>query len=170
MSDSVLPDIPHLAGEFYLWLWWSIDRSDSHIVLPDPVGAVDIWMDERLAFRVPGESKVTVVLTGANPSESLESRASLRGGKILDELKLGIRVADREYNATIKGPNMELRSVKLPSIIEDDLDVILHERLALYEELNHVFAALYRQFAAARTSPTWEGEVVSAIVDWANAQ
>ena len=166
MNDAALPDVPHLASEFYLWLWWRIDLADSHITLPAPLGGVDIWVDERLAFRAPGESKVTVVLTGDNPAESLESRASLRGGKVLDELRLGIRLDDREYMVTIKGPAMELRGVKMPSIIEDDVDVILQERMALYEELNSVFAALYREFSTVRTSAVWMSDVVPSVIEW----
>ena len=112
MSDTKVPEglpiVPHLSGEFFAWLWWTSEQRGSSFDLGPPVGAVDVWVDERLAFRNAEETKVSAVMTGDNPSASLEARAALAGGKILQEIRLGLRREDREYFVTLKGPAMDL--------------------------------------------------------------
>ncbi|MFT7519749.1 MAG: hypothetical protein ACI9MC_001893, partial [Kiritimatiellia bacterium] len=73
-THEALPILPHLASEFYLWLWWSSEMNSGGFDLPDPVGHIDLWIDDRLAFRVPGDKKVTAVLTGDSPAETLEAK------------------------------------------------------------------------------------------------
>jgi hypothetical protein len=68
------------------------------------VGAIHLWVDDRLAFRRPEDTKVTAVMTGENPAASLEARAALAGGKVLQEIRVGLRRDDREFFFTLKGP------------------------------------------------------------------
>ena len=115
MSDDGLPVLPHIAGEFYVWLWWASEIQSAQFHLDDPVGIIDLWVDERLAFRIVGETKVTAVMTGEASSTSLEARAALAGGKILQEIRIFLRRDDREFSVTLKGPEMHSTAVKLPN-------------------------------------------------------
>src|SRR5688572_27418516 len=107
MSDG-LPVPSHLAGEFYAWLWYASEDQGGSFALPHPVGRVDVWVDERIAFRNPDEQKVAAVMTGENPAGTLEARAALAGGKVLQDLRIGVRRDDREFIVTLKGPAMSL--------------------------------------------------------------
>lgn len=101
MSAAEVTPIPaHVAGELYVWLWWASEQSGGAFDLPDPVGRITLWVDDRLAFRRPDDSKVTAVITGENPSTTLEARAALAGGKVLQELRIGLRRDDREFFVT----------------------------------------------------------------------
>lgn len=168
MSDAAegLPILPHLASEFYVWLWWASEVRGSHFTLPDPVGAIDLWVDERLAFRSANDTKVTAVMTGEAPSTSLEARAALAGGKVLQELRVGIRRDDREFTVTLKGPAIHTTGLKLPQVVSEGLEEILYDRMFLYQELNLVLAALYREFAGERVSEVWEAETLPALKKW----
>ncbi|MEQ1564902.1 MAG: hypothetical protein ABMA64_04635 [Myxococcota bacterium] len=169
MSTSAaegLPIVPHMSGEFYAWLWWSSERQGSAFDLGAPVGPVDVWIDERLAFRNADDSKVSAVMTGENPSASLESRAALAGGKVLHEIRLGIRREDREFFVTLKGPAMHLTGLKLPAVVTDGGDEVVFERVHLYDEACFVLAALLRQYAVVRTGPAWQDEVLPGLHAW----
>ena len=76
MSEAT-PIPAHLAGELYLWLWFASEQQQGVFELPDPVGRITLWVDARLAFRRPEDNKPTSVMTGENPSASLEARDRL---------------------------------------------------------------------------------------------
>lgn len=166
MSAEATPTLPHVTSEFYVWLWWHIERFGGEMVLPDPVGPIDVWIDERLAFRVPGEPKVTAVITGDNPSATLESRAALAGGKVLDQVRIGLRRDSREFLVTLKGAAMDLTQVKLPTVLDSAEDEVVYDRMFLYEELCLVMGGLFNRFADLRTSSDWESDAGADLRKW----
>jgi hypothetical protein len=167
MSDAEgLPIVPHVAGEFYTWLWWASERQGSTFDLGSPIGTVDVWVDERLAFRNVDDSKISAVMTGQNPAATLEARAALAGGKVLQEIRLGIRREDREYFVTLKGPAMHFTALKLPQVVKEGGEEVVYERIHLYDEVCFVISGLFRRFADVRTQPEWQADVLPGLHDW----
>lgn len=168
MSEAAegLPVIPHITGEFYTWLWWSSETQRAVFDLPDPIGRVELWVDERLAFRSPEDTKVVAIMTGDNPAATLEARAALAGGKVLHEIRVGIRRDDREYYATLKGPQAHMTALKLPQVVTEGGEEVLYERVHLYEEICFVLAGLFREFARLRTGSAWQSDVQPALQSW----
>lgn len=166
MSDGT-PTPAHVAGEFYVWLWYVTEAEGSNFDLGDPVGRFDLWVDDRLAFRSPDDAKVSATMTGENPSRTLEARAALAGGKVLQELRLGLRRDDREFEFTLRGPAMDLVRVKLPQVV--DGDEAIFDRMHLNDELCFIVEALFRRFAAERTTDRWARDVLPALRAWALA-
>lgn len=169
-SEDGLPILPHIAGEFYVWLWWASEVQSSSFDLADPIGSVDCWVDERLAFRQVGETKVTAIMTGEDSSTSLEARAALAGGKILNDIRIFIRRDDREFSVTLKGPEVHTTGVKLPQVVSDGEEEVLYDRMFLYAELTMIIGALFERFAEQRTSDAWNEEVLPAMREWVWAQ
>jgi hypothetical protein len=161
-----LPILPHLAGEFYTWLWWRSEAQENRFDLGGDVGPVELWVDERLAFRTAGDTKVVAVLTGDNPSTALEARAALVGGKVVHELRFGMRRDDREFLFTLKGAAMDLQGVKLPQVLADGAEEALFDRMFHYDELCHVLAAFYTEFARIRTTEGWKDDVLPGLQAW----
>lgn len=166
MSAEGLPTPSYLASEFYAWLWYTSEQNSGHFGLPDPVGPVDVWVDERIAFRNPEEQKVAAVMTGENPSATLEARAALAGGKVLQDLRIGIRRDDREFVCTLKGPAMHLQGLKLPQVVSDGGEEVLLDRMHLYEEFCLVLAGLFREYSALRRSDGWSSDVLPELERW----
>jgi hypothetical protein len=159
------PVVPHLAAEFLAWLWWTIDLQESKFEL-DEVGRVEVWVDQRLSFRRPEDTKVSVVLTGENPASGLEAKAALEDHKVVHELRLGIRRDEREYTVSLRGPGLDITGAKLPQVTAENMEAEVYDRMFLYEELDHILKALYGSFAALRTSKDWDQVVVPALRDW----
>jgi len=169
MSDETedgLPSPPHISSEFYVWLWWESERNGGHFSVGDPIGEVDVWVDARLAFRRPGDSKITAVLTGDDASTTLESRAALAGGKVVDEVRLRITRDEREYSVSLKGATVAIQRAKLPPSGTDADESPLYDRMFHYEELEKIVAALFRTFTAARMADKWESETLPAMKAW----
>jgi hypothetical protein len=163
-EEGPRPVLPHMAGEFYAWVWWRSEEQSGRFDLGEALGKVDLWVDERLAFRNPEDSKVSAVMTGDNPSATLEARAALAGGKVIAELRLGLRRDDREFIFSLKGPAMDLQRMRVPQMVKGG-DEAIYDRMHLYEELFTLVSGLYAQFAAERTSSGW-ADTVAAMRGW----
>lgn len=169
-QTEATPILPHLASEFYLWLWWKSENSGGSFDLGDPAGRIDLWVDDRLAFRIPGDKKVTAVLTGDNPSETLEAKAALYGGKVLNDIRLRIKRDDRDFVVTLKGPEMHMTRISLPQALQDSAEEAIYDRLFLYDELCFVVGALFTAFCDARLGSGWADDTVPALRRWVEGE
>jgi recombination associated protein RdgC len=169
-ASEATPIPPHLASEFYTWLWWASEQRGGAFDLPDPVGRIIVWVDDRLAFRRPDDSKVTAIMTGENPSTTLEARAALAGGKVVNDLSIGMTRDEKEFSATLKGPELHLTKLKLPQVLSEDANEAVSDRMFLYEEFVFLVSGLVRQYAAERTAPTWSSETLPAMRRWLAAE
>jgi len=171
MDDTVGEGVPpHVASEFYLWLWYTSDGNGGTFTFED--GSVaQCWVEDRLAFRSAGEEKVSAVLTGESPGTTPEARAAVRGGKVLRDVRLAVRRSDREYSVTLRGPAVELAGAKVPGLVRagDEAETV-YERMFLYEELHWVVAQLFRAFGRERASQGWRESVVPAMRAWLEAR
>jgi len=155
----------HVACEFLAWVWFESERTGGRMDLGEPIGVVDVWVDERLAFRDSSDDRPRAVLTGENPSQTLEARAALAGGKLLRELQLGIRREEREYSVTLKGTILDMSGVKLPPG-EAEEDSVIYDRMFFYEELYSVLSKLLEAFAIVRTTEAWDQGTKDAMAEW----
>jgi hypothetical protein len=130
------------------------------------MGQIEAWVDERLTFRRPGDTKVSAVLTGDDASTTLESRAALAGGKVVDEIRLRIRRDDREYSVSLKGAAVAIQRAKLPPSGTDADESPLYDRMFHYEELEKVVGALFVAFAKVRQADSWESDTLPKMKTW----
>lgn len=165
-ANEATPIPPHLAGELYLWLWWASEEQQGRFELGQPVGAIHLWVDDRLAFRRPDDTKISAVMTGENPASSLEARAALAGGKVLQDIKIGIRRDDREFSLVLRGPGMFIGGLKVPQVLSEEKDEAVVDRMFLIEEVQFILDGLLQAFAAVRASPRWRDEVLPRMRAW----
>jgi len=164
MTDP-LPLLPHLTPEFLTWLWFASERDLGTFPLGE--GAeVHAWVDDRLSFRTADDDRPRAVLTGENPAASLEARAALAGGKLVRDLRLGLRREDREYALVIRGSNLDLAGARLPGMFKGTEDEALFDRMFLLEELRGLIRTLFVRFAEERTALTWQTETLPAMQAW----
>jgi len=160
------PVPPTLSSEFYLWLWHGSQERSGRFDLGATGERIELYVEDRLAFRSPGETRVSAVLTGDNPAETIEARAAVFGGKILQECRIRIRRDDQDYVVTLKGPEMHLTGIKLPPFAAESESEAIVDRMARYDELAYVVGQLFEVFCAERTSSGWEQTVEPALRAW----
>ncbi len=158
--------LPHLASEFFAWLWYTSERTGGQLTLQGE--EIRFWVDDLLAFRAPGQDRSRAVLTGDDAPRGAEARAALIGGKVLREIRLRVDLQDREYALTLRAPCLEVAGLVLPPMEGEgeDAAAALHARMEALEEIWTVIARLYREFATVRTSDHWMDSVVPDLVDW----
>jgi hypothetical protein len=164
---SIENELASISCDFLTWLWFTTEKEMGSIDLGAPHGRVDFWVDERLAFRNQADDKPIAVMTGENPSTSLEARAALAGGKVLRDLRIGLRVEEREYTVTLRGPLLDFASAKVPPD-EAGGDEAIYDRMYFYEELHGLVRGLFTTFSNQRTSPEWGGSILPAMRSWIN--
>jgi hypothetical protein len=165
-ADEPTPVLPHLASEFLLFLWWSSENPSSPLDLGEEIGSVDLWVDTRISFKTPGESKAAAVLTGENPSAALEARAAVAGGKVPQELRFGIRRGENEFFVTLRAPSLDFVAVQLPQVVQGGGEEALYDRMFLFEDLLRIVRAMFVAFSHRRAGPEWEAKVLPALRAW----
>ena len=160
------PFLQHLPSEFLTWVWFASERSGGTFDLGPDLGRVDVWVDDRIAFRTVDDDKPRTVLTGENPSTTMEAHAALAGGRVVRELRLALRREDREYSLNVRGAVFDVQSAKLPGMVKGGAEETLYDRMYLYEELVSILGGLLTAFAAERTADNWHDETMAAMRDW----
>jgi len=164
-DESSAPALPHLTAEFFVWLWYASERDGGTMTLGS-AGVCDVWVEERLSFRVPDEDKARAVLTGENTSSAPEARAALASGKVVRDVQVHLRREEREYTVTLRGVNLDLAGVKFPGHSSEGEDELLYERMYLYEDLWFILQQLYQRFASERAAESWYTITLPAIRRW----
>lgn len=171
LGTPATPIPPHVAGDFYLWLWWQSEELEGAFDLGGRVGRFDLWVEDRITFRNAGEDKIAAAVFGDMASESREARASLRSGKRINDLRLHLRRDDRDFVATLRGPQIDVFSAVLPFIVNHpDVASTYYDRLFLYEELQFVIGHLFEAYARSRTSEEWTTNHLPALRAWVHTQ
>lgn len=167
MDEQGRPLLEHLPSEFLTWLWWVTELNGGRINLGGELGGIEVWVDDRIAFRSMSDDKNRAVITSENASSTREARAALAAGRVVKELRLQLKRQDREFTFVLRGPHLDLVGAKLPGTVKNGgMAEVLYDRIYLYEEVHFVFTGLLRHFAEQRTSPDWKDQVVPAMKAW----
>ena len=164
VEDS--PVMPHLAGEFLLWLWYRTELSGAQLTVPGLDGPIDLWGEKRVVIRPPDSGGSSTTVVGENPCAAPECLRAMEGGKLPAEMRLCIRRDDREFAVTLGSPDLQPRSVSLPQVISGSDEEALYDRMFLYEELRDVLAALFGWFLSLRVERDWASGDGAAIQRW----
>lgn len=162
-----LEGVPWLADEFILWLWYRSERDFTTFRLTNEE-AVDLWIDDRLAFTAADEKSVVSTFRGGAPSTLPEARLSVLSGRRISEVRLGMRRGEAEWSfqLRVRPGEIILAGLKIPSVVKDGTEEMIYERMYLTDAVTDVLADLFGQFFALRSSEVWENEEGPAIRAW----
>ena len=165
-NDIVLP---HLCSDFFLWMCFLSQRDESvfEFELPNSDGTMPVafWVDDRISFRSPAEEQTRTVVTGESIFQTHEAYAALQSGKVIQDLRLFLRVYEREYVMTLKAPYLDISSLKFPEHESDGDVAVILERMLFYNEVMMALEAIYQFFVEVRTTEEWDA-LVSHIRSW----
>jgi hypothetical protein len=155
-----------LGKEFLTWLWWRSEALEGRFAIPghEPF---EVWFDDKLVLDTAVEKvKEVNSIRSESPTETAEAKAALRMGKKVADAKLRIIKDQREWSCSIKGEELALSGVKVPSVLSREEDEVVLERLQLIGELEAVLDSLYREFLVTRLDDAaWRG-VENEIRQW----
>ena len=165
--------MPHLCSDFFLWVCYLSQRDESlfEFELPnsDATMPVAFWVDDRISFRSPSEEQTRAVVTGESIFQTPEAYAALQSGKVIQDLRLFLRVYEREYVMTLKAPYFDISSLKFPEHESDGDVAVILERMLFYNEVMMALEAIYQFFVEIRTTTEWDS-LVTQIRSWVHSE
>ena len=169
-NDMVMP---HLCSDFFLWMCYLSQRDASifefELQNSDASMPVAFWVDDRISFRSPSEEQTRTVVTGESIFQTHEAYAAIQSGKVIQDLRLFLRVYEREYAMTVKAPYLDISSLKFPEHESDGDVAVILERMLFYNEVMMALEAIYQFFADIRTTDEWDG-MLSKIRAWVHSE
>jgi hypothetical protein len=162
--DDDVQDYAFLGREFLGWLLFRADRGEA--VFEDEAGEYGVAFGGRIRLAGPAGDVTDAVLKGRSPAASVELAAALGAGRSIREAELRVARGEREFRFTLVAETLDLKGVKLPSVLKDQGDDRLGERMVLLEELESCIRAAFHAFLKERTRPVWQRSVIPDMRAW----
>ena len=164
--------MPHLCSEFFLWICYAAENGLGRLGIEQKRGQEKVqlevlfWIEDRISFRNPAEEQTRAVVTGESLFQTQEAAAALSSGKMIQDLRLHLRVEEREYSLTLKSPYLDVSSLKFPEHEKTEDEALILERMWLYNEVNFALESLYQYFSELRLSKEWGKDILPKIREW----
>ncbi|MES2745810.1 MAG: hypothetical protein V4655_10315, partial [Bdellovibrionota bacterium] len=117
-----------LAGDFLLWLWYFAESPANPFDLDLPEGKtpVKLWVEDRLVLESHEHKGQVHTFKGGEPSRSLEAEFSLKSGKVVKELRLGLHIDPYgDFISVLSAKDLSPKSIYLPTHNGDGRSVSL---------------------------------------------
>ena len=158
-----------LGEEWLTWLWYRVERGDAEFDLGSGRRA-GVALDAPLVLRAAREDdegkRPEQALRFGRPLGSPEAAAALARGKRLARARLIVADGGREWEATFDAETFSLRSARVPTSEEEDLDARGEEHLAAFHELATALDGIYREFLVERLAPSFRKETLPKWREW----
>ena len=154
-----------LGSEFLTWLWFKIELFEGSLEIGE-LGSCELWFDTTLVMAGWTDEGEKLSLRGAAPSSTAEASEALRQGKVPHKASLRLVVGAEEYVFTFNARTFAVSGVKIPAVVQEEIDERFYERMRLLEQLDDAISTLYDEFMLLRLAPLWESDLVPALRDW----
>lgn len=154
-----------LGSEFLLWLWFASEVLESKLPLSDDrVG--ELFLDDQLVLADPANTHEKSSLKGLAPSTTPEAKEALRQGKLPVRAHLGLNLEERSFSFSLEAEPLAMTGIKLPTLVNEEVDERFYERMMLLDELDGVMGEQFERFVRLRLSRTWNTSMLPLIQRW----
>ncbi len=158
-----------LGDEFLTWLWQGIEtRAAALCALHPEILAVEIG-DRLVIENRTGQSKEKITIKGDHAGLE-EAKLALRKGAWVSEIALLLRTAEKEYRLTVKGENLNLCGIKIPSASAfaspEELESSFLERIDHISKVIDFFDNIFSLYISERISAKWKNVHLSSMRKW----
>lgn len=159
-----------IGREFLTWLWFAIER-DQGLLTINVLGRnvnVECWIDDFMQFSSSETRREESHLKGGKPAASPEAGMALATGKMLRQIRLGIRsFTGDEYFVGLRSDDLSPRNLALPKS-EEKLSGVpaLEFRMSKTRDFFQLFDGLFSRFMQERSQTTWQDLGLEEVRDW----
>ena len=154
-----------LAQEFLTWLWFRSEVEGGEFDLDGRHVAVVI--EDSLSLCGWDDEGPRTSLRGGNPTLRPEPAGALASGLMLHKARLIVAEGNREWQFTLDTESLDLLSVKVPALDEDDdVEDPLAEKLGAGEWLRETVDGLFELFLELRLGADWQTIEVPRLEHW----
>lgn len=163
-QEALLRGRTWLGRECLTWLLWKSESTEPVVTVDDqPVNAV---FNGKLTVRAGAGDVTEAVVKGVTAPYSKLVKQALQRGLLVHTAKLQLTRGDQVYDLTVDAEFFDLRSVKLPALLQEEEDDKLTERLELVTRASAMLDGIVQAFIKERGSKNWASKTVPALKAW----
>ncbi len=173
LTDEIHSQSAHksfLGREFLTWLWYFTENDEGRFEFELSSGAMTnahIWLDDRIVLTSKTGRSHEHIIKGGVPSTSDEAAISLRSGKAVKEIKVGLDIDGKGvFFATLGGDELAPKGLKLPDPQDTSDQTVLEQRLEYVSVFTVALDALFGRFMDERTGKLWDTTSIKSIRNW----
>ncbi len=153
-----------LGREALTWLLWKSESTDA--VLAHEEQPVNVVFNGKLTLRAAGGDITEVQLKGVAAPYAKLVKQALDRGLLVHTAKMQLTWGEQVFDYTLDAEFFDIRSAKLPALLQDEEDDQISERLELASRASTLADALVAAFIKERSSKNWVTKTVPALKEW----
>ncbi len=163
-QEALLRGRTWLGRECLTWLLWKSESTDA-LATVDGLPLTVIFNGKLTLRAGAGEVTEAQVKGVAAPYAKLVKHA-LAKGLLVHAAKVQLTWGEQVFDLQLDAEFFDVRSAKLPSLLQEEEGERLTERLELASRASTLVDALVAAFVAARASRSWDSKIVPALLEW----
>ena len=160
-----------LGNDFLTWIWFLIETGQNLSELTkskDPV-TLEIGNSIVLENKINNEYKEKITIKGDQAGLE-EGTTALKKGGWVTQINLLCKIADDEYQFTLKGDSYNMSGLKTPvtdmSKNKDEIEGLVLEKAYLCFRVFEVIDSLFFSFLSQRIEDNWTDKGLQDIRNW----
>jgi hypothetical protein len=163
-QEALLRGRTWLGRECLTWLLWKSESTEALLTIEKM--PVHVVFNGKLTLRAASGDVTEVQVKGVSAPYAKLVKRALNQGLLAHTAKLQVTWGEQVYDFTLDAEFFDLRSAKLPALLQEEEDDKLTERLELATRASTLTDALVAAFIKERSGKTWASKTVPALKEW----
>ena len=163
-QEALLRGRTWLGRECLTWLLWKSESTEALLTIEKM--QVSVVFNGKLTLRAASGDVTEVQVKGVSAPYAKLVKRALNQGLLAHTAKLQVTWGEQVYDFTLDAEFFDIRSAKLPALLQDEEDDKLTERLELATRASTLTDALVAAFIKERSGKAWASKVVPALKEW----
>ena len=163
-QEALLRGRTWLGRECLTWLLWKSESTEAVLTIDDQ--PVSVVFNGKLTLRAASGDLTEVQVKGVTAPYAKLVKRALSQGLLVHTAKVQLTWGEQVYDFTLDAEFFDIRSAKLPALLQDEEDDKLTERLELATRASTLTDALVAAFIKERTGKAWNSKIVPALKEW----
>lgn len=163
-QEALLRGRTWLGREGLTWLLWKSESTEPVTLLDgQPVSVV---FNGKLTLKAGAGDVTEAQVKGVTAPYAKLVKRALAQGLLVHAAKVQLTWGEQVFDLQLDAEFFDVRSARLPSLLQDEEGERLTERLELASRASALVDALVEAFIAVRTGRAWSGKLVPAMREW----
>lgn len=163
-QEALLRGRTWLGRECLTWLLWKSESTEPVVQVEGK--PVTVVFNGKLGLKAGGGDVTEAQVKGVTSPYSKLVKHALARGLLVHTAKLQVTWAEQVYDFTLDAEFFDIRSAKLPTLLQEEEGERLTERLELATRASILTDALVSAFVRERSAKTWASKIVPELKKW----
>lgn len=165
-QEALLRGRTWLGRECLTWLLWKSESTEPVVNFDGK--PVTVVFNGKLLLRAGAGDVTEASVKGVTAPYSKLVKQALQRGLLVHNAKVQLTCGEQVYDLAVDAEFFDLKSVKLPALLQEEEDDKLTERLELVTRASGMIDTIVAAFVKERSSKAWTSKTVPALKQWMN--